>query len=50
MKYKGKQLDCGYRLDLLVANTVVLELKAIETLAPIHDAQMLTYLRLCSES
>ena len=46
VKYKGKQLDCGYRLDLLVANAVVLELKAVDTLAPIHDAQLLTYLRL----
>jgi GxxExxY protein len=44
--YKGRQLDCGYRLDLLVADAVVLELKAIEVFAPIHDAQLLTYLRL----
>jgi GxxExxY protein len=44
--YKGRQLDCGYRLDLLVADAVVLELKAIEAFAPIHDAQLLTYLRL----
>ena len=44
--YKGRQLDCGYRLDLLVANAVVVELKAIDTFAPIHDAQLLTYLRL----
>ena len=46
VKYKGKQLDCGYRLDLLVANAVVLELKAVDALAPIHDAQLLTYMRL----
>jgi GxxExxY protein len=44
--YKGKQLDCGYRLDVVVADAVVLELKAIEAFAPIHDAQLLTYLRL----
>lgn len=44
--YKGKRLDCGYRLDLVVDNAVVVELKAIETFAPIHDAQLLTYLRL----
>ncbi len=44
--YKGKQLDCGYRLDWVVADAVVLELKAIEAFAPIHDAQLLTYLRL----
>ena len=46
VNYKGRQLDCGNRLDLLVDNAVVVELKAIEALAPIHDAQMLTYLRL----
>lgn len=44
--YKGKQLDYGYRLDLVVDNAVVVELKAIEAFAPIHDAQLLTYLRL----
>ncbi len=46
VQYKGRQLDCGYRLDLLVANTVVVEIKAVDALAPIHDAQLLTYLRL----
>lgn len=46
VQYKGRQLDCGYRLDLLVAHAVVLELKAIEAFAPIHEAQLLTYLRL----
>ncbi len=44
--YKGIKLDCGYRLDLLVANTVVVEIKAIDRLLPIHQAQLLTYLRL----
>lgn len=44
--YKGRQLDCGYRLDLVVDNAVVVELKAIETFVLIHDAQLLTYLRL----
>jgi len=44
--YKGRQLDCGYRLDLLVANAVVVEVKAVERLLPIHEAQVLTYLRL----
>ena len=44
--YKGMQLDCGYRLDILVADTVVLELKAIDRFDPIHEAQMLSYLRL----
>ena len=46
MRYKGIQLECGYRLDVLVADLVVVEIKAVETLAPIHDAQLLTYLRL----
>ncbi|HTE18551.1 MAG TPA: GxxExxY protein [Armatimonadota bacterium] len=44
--YKGVELDCGYRIDLLVADRVVVELKAVEALDPIHDAQLLTYLRL----
>lgn len=46
LRYKGIQLDCGYRLDVLVADLVVVEIKAVEVLAPIHDAQLLTYLRL----
>jgi len=46
IEYKGLQLDCGYRLDLLVAGEVVVEVKAVETLLPIHEAQVLTYLRL----
>ena len=44
--YKGLRLDCGYRVDLLVAGTVVVELKAVEALLPIHEAQLLTYMRL----
>ncbi len=44
--YKSLQLDCGYRLDFLIEKTVVLELKAIEALQPIHEAQLLTYLKL----
>jgi len=46
VQYKGIQLGCGYRLDVLVADVVVVEIKAVEALAPIHDAQLLTYLRL----
>ena len=45
LRYKGIQLDCGYRVDLLVADLVVVEIKAIDALAPVHDAQLLTYLR-----
>jgi GxxExxY protein len=44
--YKGLKLECGYRVDLLVDGRVVVELKAVEALAPIHDAILLTYLRL----
>jgi GxxExxY protein len=44
--YKGLRLDCGYRLDLLVADRVVVEIKAVERLLPIHDAQLITYLKL----
>ena len=44
--YKEVKLDCGYRLDFLVEGKVVIELKAVEALAPIHDAIVLTYLRL----
>jgi len=46
LTYKSLQLDCGYRLDFLVEKTVFLELKAIESLQPIHEAQLLTYLKL----
>jgi GxxExxY protein len=46
--YKEVQLDCGYRIDLLVADTVVVELKAVDQILPIHEAQLLTYLKLGS--
>ena len=44
--YKGTRLDCGYRLDFLVADMVVVEVKAIDGLLPIHQAQLLSYLKL----
>ena len=44
--YDGVRIDIGYRLDLLVEDAVIVELKAIERLAPIHKIQLLTYLRL----
>ena len=44
--YNGVSLDCGYRVDLLVDGRVIVELKAVEDLAPIHEAQLLTYMRL----
>jgi len=46
LNYKGKQLDCGYRVDLVVEDRIVVELKACERIEPIHQAQLLTYLRL----
>ncbi len=46
VEYKGLRLDCGYRLDFLIENRVVVEIKAVEILLPVHEAQVLTYLRL----
>ena len=46
LEYKGLILPCGYRLDLLVGGAVVVEMKSIDAIAPIHEAQLLTYLRL----
>jgi len=46
VSYKGVKLDCGYRLDLVVEDEVIVELKTVEQLAPIHYAQLLTYLKL----
>jgi GxxExxY protein len=46
LEYKGIRCECGYRLDILVNGTVVVEVKSIEAIAPIHEAQLLTYLRL----
>jgi GxxExxY protein len=43
--YKEVKLDCGYRLDLLVEGRVIVELKSVDNLAPIHEAIILTYLR-----
>jgi GxxExxY protein len=44
--YKGLQIECGYRLDLLVEGQIVVELKVVDRLLPIHEAQALTYLRM----
>ena len=46
LKYKGISLDCGYRLDFLIEGKLILELKAVEKILPIHEAQMITYLKL----
>jgi len=46
LEYKGIKLECGYRIDLSVAGLVIVEIKSVEALAPIHEAQLLTYLKL----
>jgi GxxExxY protein len=46
ISYKGIAIDCGYRLDLLVDRGIIVEVKSVAQLAPIHDAQVMTYLRL----
>jgi GxxExxY protein len=50
VEYKGVRLDCGYRLDVVVEDAVILELKACDRLEPIHQAQLLTYLKLANLS
>jgi len=49
VKYRGMQLDEGYRLDHLVADTIIVELKAVSRFDPIHEAQLLSYLRLAAK-
>ena len=44
--YKDKKVDCGFRLDFLVENEVILEIKSVDSTLPVHEAQLLTYLRL----
>lgn len=48
--YKGVKLDCGYRMDVVVDDLVILELKTVEKILPIHQAQLLTYLKLYHRS
>jgi GxxExxY protein len=47
--YKQVKLDCGYRLDIVVDDEIIVEIKAVENLLPIHDAQLLSYLRLAKK-
>ncbi|MDQ6965457.1 MAG: GxxExxY protein [Mariprofundaceae bacterium] len=49
VEYKGIQLDCGYRIDLLVENEIIVELKSVEALKGIHEAQLLTYMKLAGK-
>jgi GxxExxY protein len=46
VSYKGLLLDCGYKIDLIVGDEVVVELKSVERILPVHEAQLLTYLKL----
>ena len=48
--YKGLELECGYRIDILVEDTLVLELKSVAALLPIHEAQLLTYMKLAGKA
>lgn len=46
LRYKGRALDCGYRIDVLLPGALILEIKAVSELLPIHEAQLLTYMKL----
>ena len=46
VSYKGIKLDCGYKMDLVIEDAVIVELKSVEQLLPVHSAQLLTYLKL----
>ena len=46
VEYKGIKLDCGYRIDLLIDDSIIVELKSVEKILPIHQAQLLTYMKL----
>ncbi|MCK4356671.1 GxxExxY protein, partial [Candidatus Bipolaricaulota bacterium] len=46
VEYKGVRLDCGYRVDLLVEDKLIIELKSVEQIKGIHEAQLLTYMKL----
>ena len=48
VEYKGIKLDCGYRIDILVEDEIILELKSVEKLTGIHEAQLLTYMKLAA--
>jgi GxxExxY protein len=48
--YKEIKLECGYRIDILVENLVVIELKVVDTIAPVHEAQILTYMKFANKS
>jgi GxxExxY protein len=47
--YKGVKLDCGYRMDLVVEDLVIVEIKAVERIMPVHEAQLLSYLKMANK-
>ena len=49
VSYKGVNLDCGYKLDVLIEETVILELKCVERITSVHEAQLLTYMKLLTK-
>ena len=49
LSYKGKQIDCSYKLDFLVEDEIIIELKSVENILPIHKAQLLTYLKITNK-
>ena len=49
IKYKEIQISCGYRIDILVEDNIVVELKSVEKIIPIHEAQVLTYMKLSNK-
>lgn len=46
VEYKGTRLDCGYRIDVLVGDSLILELKAVDALSGVHEAQLITYMKI----
>ena len=50
VRYKGVNIDCAYRVDMLVENKILIELKSVEKLLPVHEAQTLTYMKLANIS
>jgi len=48
VEYKGIKLDCGYRIDLFIENSLIVELKSVDKVLPIHQAQLLTYMKLAN--
>jgi GxxExxY protein len=50
VEYKGIKLDCGYRIDIMVDNRLIVEIKSVDKILPIHQAQLLTYLKLSNIS